>query len=99
LRLQPAGRRFRCPECGAGRRVAHRPAGPGPERMQDPVGPVGRIQVVVEEPGDGLLLLSLTVIAPGPPGGITADEVMEPELAVRGRREQVTVEQYAERLL
>ena len=67
--------------------------------MQQPVGPVGRVQVVVEQPGHRLLLLGFVVLSPGPPGRVAADQVVQPVLAVGGLGQQVTVEQHPEGLL
>ena len=72
---------------------------PAPERVQHPVGPVGGVQVVVEQPADGLPLRGLGIVARGAHGRVAADEVVEPELAVRGRGQQVMIQQGGEGLL
>jgi len=72
---------------------------PAPQRVQDPVGLIGCVQVVVKEPAHGLPLLSLGVITRGARGRIAADEVVEAELAIGGPGQQVTIEQGDEGLL
>ncbi len=72
---------------------------PAPERVQQPVGLVGGVQVVVEEPADRLPLHGRRVVSRGAHGRVSADEVVEPELAARGRGQQVMVEQDADGLL
>ncbi len=72
---------------------------PAPERMKHPVSLVGRVQVVVKEPGDGLPLLRLGVITRGAHGRVSADEVVETELAGWGPGQQVMIEQGGEGLL
>ncbi len=70
-----------------------------PELMKDPVGPIGRMQVIVEQPAYGLPLLSPGVIARGTQGRVATYEVVEAELAIGGPGEQVAIEQGDEDLL
>src|ERR1017187_5374988 len=69
---------------------------PAPERQQYPVSLIGGVQVVVKEPADCLSLLGLGVLARGPRGRVSADEVLETELAGRGPSQQVMIEQGGE---
>ena len=72
---------------------------PAPERVQHPVGPVRRVQVVVEEPADRLPPLALRVVPHRADRRVPADQVVEAVLAARRPRQQVVVEQGDQRLL
>ena len=65
---------------------------PAPERVQHPVGLIGCVQVVVKEPADGLPLLRPGVLMGGTRGRVSADEVVETELASCGPGQQVIPE-------
>ncbi len=100
LRFQPGCRVFlgtqgRAPSGQLGR--WHR--SPAPQRVQDPVGPVGGEQVVVEEPAHGLPLLGPGVVFRGARGRIAVDEVVEAELLAGDLGQQVMIQQGDECLL
>ena len=64
-----------------------------------PVGQVGGVQVVVEEPAYGLPLPGPGAIFRGARGRIAVDEVMEAELSAGDLGQQVIIQQGDERLL
>ena len=94
LRLQPAGRGLRRAERRAvDRGMGDRHRHPVPEGMKDPVSLVGRVQVVVQEPVDGLSPLGRRIIVRRARGREPADEVVEAELAGPVLRQQVMIKQ------
>jgi hypothetical protein len=97
LRIQPAARVLVGAQDRAdGRPVGHRRGCPAPERVQDLVRLVSGVQVVIQQPADGLPLLGLGIIARRAHGRVPADEVVEMELAVRGPGQQMVIEQGGE---
>ena len=92
FRLQPGRRVFlRGQGRDRGRRAGDRYRHPAPERVQHPVGRVGAVQVVVEQPADRLPARRRWVVTLGAHGRVPADQVVEHELAARGRGQQMMV--------
>src|ERR1035437_10604478 len=71
---------------------------PAPERIKYPISLIGRVQIVVKQPGDCLSLLRFGVLTRGAHGRVSADKVVETELIGWGSGQQGMIEQSSEGL-
>ena len=78
------------------RRAGDRDRHPAPERVKFPVGQVGGVQVVVEEPPDRLPPHGRWLVPLGAHGRVAADEVMEHNWPPGAAGQQVMVKQGAD---